>query len=98
MNGHFEIVKLLCQHKAEVNLQNKYGITPLHSGILFNLYLNLNYKFNILNILALCKGYLEIIELLCQHKAEVNLQDNAGKTALIWGILFNLYLNLNYLF
>jgi hypothetical protein len=42
-------------------------------------------------------GPLEIIEILCQHKAEVNLQDNEGNTALIWGILFNLYLNLNYL-
>ena len=43
-------------------------------------------------------GRLDKNELLCQHKAEVNLQDNEGNTALIWGILFNLYLKLNYLF
>jgi ankyrin repeat protein len=51
---------------------------------------------NIFNILASDKGYLEIVEFLCQHKAEVNLQDNEGRTALHCGILFNLNLNLNY--
>ena len=41
-------------------------------------------------------GYLEIVEFLCQHKAEVNLQNNEGWTALHLGILFILNLNLNY--
>ncbi len=53
--------------------------------------------FNIFNILASDKGYLVIVEFLCQYKAEVNHKNNNGCTALIWGILFNLYLNLNYL-
>ena len=52
--------------------------------------------FNIYNILASDKGFSEIVEFLCQHKAEVNLQDNEGRTALHRGILFNLYSNLNY--
>ncbi len=98
MRGHTEIVQLLCQNKAEVNLQDNIGYTALIWGILFNLYLNLNYLFKYFFVLASLRGHTEIVQLLCQNKAEVNLQDNIGDTALHCGILFNLYLNLNYLF
>ncbi len=37
--GHTEIVKLLCQYKAEVNFQDNEGCTALIKGILFNLLL-----------------------------------------------------------
>ena len=45
--------------------------------------------FNIYNILASDKGFSEIVEFLCQHNAEVNLQNNEGWTALHFVILFN---------
>jgi hypothetical protein len=57
-------VKLLCQNNAEVNLKNNNGNTALHRGILFNLYLNLNFYFNIFNILASEMGHSEIVNIL----------------------------------
>jgi ankyrin repeat protein len=38
------------------------------------------------------EGQLETVRILIQNKANVNLQDNDGWTALMLGILFNLYL------
>ncbi len=38
-------------------------------------------------------GHTEIAKLLCQNKAKINHKCNDGYTALIWGKLFNLYLN-----
>jgi ankyrin repeat protein len=43
MNGHLETVQLLLIQNNEVNFQDNEGRTALHRGILFNLYLNLNY-------------------------------------------------------
>jgi hypothetical protein len=43
-------------------------------------------------------GDTEIVKLLCQNKAELNHKITNGWTALIYGILFNLYLTLNSLF
>jgi hypothetical protein len=54
--------------------------------------------FNIFNILASENGNLEIVKLLCQNNAELNHQVKDGCTAIMMGILLNLYLNLNYLF
>jgi hypothetical protein len=44
-------------------------------------------------------GHLEIVQFLFQNKAIINLKSKVGSTALIFGIIFNLYLylNLNYL-
>jgi hypothetical protein len=38
------------------------------------------------------------VKLLGQYKAEVNLEEENGRTALFFGILLNFGLNLNYLF
>ena len=91
MNNRTEIVRFLCQKNANVNHKNNNGETALICGILFNLYLNLNYLYiYIFNILASEKGHLTIVQLLCQKKADANVQYKDGRTALIFGILFNL--------
>jgi ankyrin repeat protein len=93
-------VKLLCQNRAEVNHKNAGGKTAIMCGIMCgSIYiLILIIYFNVSNILASANGHTEIVKLLCQNNAELNLPDKYGDTALICGILFNLYFNLNSLF
>jgi ankyrin repeat protein len=81
-------VKLLCQNNAEVNLQDNNVKTALHFGIL---YFQFIFEFKLLILYIYClasqNGHLEVVQFLIQNRADINLQDNEGRTALILGIL-----------
>jgi uncharacterized protein len=94
---HADLVELLIEHRAEVDASDKHGLTPLHYGTLANnrnaVISLLNHAANVnvqANeggatplILAVGKGYKELVELLLAHGADVNLPDDRG-TPLAW--------------
>ena len=45
------------------------------------------------NISASYNGHTQIVKFLIKKNADVNHKNNNGDTSLIFGILFNLYLN-----
>ncbi|MCJ1262547.1 hypothetical protein MMC22_002417 [Lobaria immixta] len=93
--GHVEIVKLLLNAGAGVNIENFFGETALHyapsQGNLETLKLLLDAKADIsiqgryeqtaLDTAA-AKGYLEIVKLLLNARADVNIRDRWQNTPL----------------
>jgi ankyrin repeat protein len=96
MEGHTEIVKLLLQNHANVNAQDRIGYTALMFAVsgkeeIVNLLLNAGAdvnKVNRYNITALMYSLegldrkITIVERLLKAKANVNVRDQWGKTAL----------------
>lgn len=95
-NNHFEVVKLLLQQQAQVNLQDKKGRTPLHRATASNhadiVMLLLQYKANsnqqdmdgrtALHIASLHDDYLDVVKLLVENHANIYIPNNDIKTAL----------------
>ena len=70
--GEIEIVKLLLAHGAEVDMASETGIVPLIAAIDSLLVIKL---FDIQeDKLSTIKGCVEIVKLLLEHNAEVNIQ------------------------
>ena len=94
--GHLEVVKLLLERNADVNIQDKLGRTALISAAWKNylevveLLLERNSDVNIQTvsgqtalIIAAWRNYLEVAKLLLERNSDVNIQDKSGQTALI---------------
>ncbi|NOR46379.1 MAG: hypothetical protein GQ534_12410 [Candidatus Delongbacteria bacterium] len=91
-----EVVKLLIDHKAPVDIQDKDGTTSLILAIrngsteivtvLLENNANPNLQENVLGQaplhIAASKGYLGIVELLLENGAKLNSEDNKGNNAL----------------
>ncbi|WP_252320928.1 ankyrin repeat domain-containing protein [Spiroplasma endosymbiont of Lariophagus distinguendus] len=87
---YFEIVKLLIEKGADVNIQNKDNFTPLHYAVIsrdkeiVKLFLENNANPNIqdkygitpLNWTVMYSINLDIIKILIKHGANPNIQDN----------------------
>ena len=100
MNGHFEIVKLLIEAGASVNIQTNGGWTPLCGAaenghfkvvqFLLQAGADVNMKDNhgatAVHYAASNGDHLDIVKLLLQEESinNVNVQDNNGKTELHW--------------
>ena len=76
--GYLEIVKILLEHEASIDLQNDYGDTALIRG-----------RFTIKKsvyfiplILACIMGNTDIVEILVANNCNLNIKDNFGNTAL----------------
>ena len=90
-----EICKYLIDHKADINLQDKYGLVPIHYAVakeskeIIQLLLNKNAKidskdgegFTSLHYAAQ-KSYKAIIEILLNNKADINAKNVQGLTPL----------------
>lgn len=79
------VVKLLISHRANVNLPNRTGSTPIataawHGNI--SIYTFLNLKRSINSIFHYHLGYEQIVELLLQNNAHVDLNERIAKSAL----------------
>ena len=95
-----EVVKLLIDHKAPLNIQDEDGITPLIIAIrngsteivkvLLEKGADVNLKENVLGQaplhIAASKGYLGIVELLLDKGVSLNSKDNEGNNALYLAI------------
>ncbi|WP_371253877.1 ankyrin repeat domain-containing protein [Orientia tsutsugamushi] len=96
---------LLLNNGANVNIQNKYGKTPLHSAILFNshidmlrLLLNNGADVNLPDmhdtsplhyIIKVSSCSINRIQLLLDNGGNINLQDNNGETILHTSASYN---------
>jgi hypothetical protein len=93
---HYQILKILLENKATVNVKDKTGDTPLHiaSRIGFKegvkLLLDYGAKTDVPNEngktplhLAAIKGYTDVVRQLIERGANVNAQDNFGHTPLL---------------
>jgi len=77
---HLKNVRALIAAGADVNYQDEDGVTPLMVAAARNFPIsekNTNDKKRL-------QEYLAIAELLLEHKAEINAQDKAGRTALMY--------------
>lgn len=94
---NLNLVQLLLEHNADVNLTSKDGSTPLHLAILedaleiVKLLLNKRYKCETSHcmhdvgtplILACSMNNYHVVEMLVQHGAAVNQVGDVGQTAL----------------
>lgn len=98
INNHEEMTKNLIIAKADVNLQNKKGITPLMLAVekgqevVFGWLLNAKAEVNTRNKsdedtalhLASEAGHADMVKLLIEAKANVNMQNKEGITPLMF--------------
>ncbi len=102
----FKTAKLLLDHGADCNIQNKFGDTPLIRVILLNtpkavrMLLNMGADVNLVNeadisplIIASNKGYSKIVKLLLKHGAKVSFESKYYRSVLIQAILTACNLN-----
>jgi len=90
--GHVDVARLLIDKGANINAQDKNGVTALMLASVYGGDIRLaekvfsilmNYYWEDLEYgLPAMKGNLDMVKLLLQYKADVNLQDHKGKTAL----------------
>ena len=99
-NGELDIVNLLIEYGAKINLYNNFGLNALmyatiknHINIVALLlehgsYINeYNWYGKTALIMASHYGYVHIVSLLLDKKANVNLYDNIhGNTALMYAV------------
>jgi ankyrin repeat protein len=87
--GDIKLVKKLIEIGVNVNIQNQEGKTALILTILnIKNYDNLILIMNkILNVETPLKNYLEIVQILIKAGADLDIQDNSGKTALMYSCI-----------
>ncbi len=96
-NKHLNVAEYLLQHGADIHLDNKYGYTPLMQAAMRNdpkmvsMLLDKGAKIDQKNfyteltplMMAVDNGSMELVELLIARKANLNLQDDRGRSALM---------------
>ncbi|KAK6477532.1 E3 ubiquitin-protein ligase MIB2 isoform X1 [Huso huso] len=93
--GHMEVVKVLLQANASIEIKDEDGDTALHYTAFGNqaeiarLLLSKGAGVNLLNTsmctalhIAVNKGFTEVVRVLSEHNADINLQDSYGDTPL----------------
>jgi ankyrin repeat protein len=96
-NKHLHVAEYLLQHGADIQLDNKYGYTPLMQAVMRNdakmvsMLLDKGAKIDQKNfyteltplMMAVDNGSLDMVELLMARQANLNLQDGRGRSALM---------------
>jgi len=99
-HNHHELVRLLLDYGADINICTNTGETPLHSAIaahhlsmvalLLDNGANINASLDCGQTplrLAVIKGYADIVELLLTRGAQANIRGKTGLTPLHWASL-----------
>ena len=95
-NRHLELVQVLLDYGANVNVTNSQGQTPLHQALLFTLWINCFSKRNE-TVVADQVAASAVALLLVERGAKVNLRDKDHQTPLhlaSYGLLPELVLSL----
>jgi len=96
-NRHLAVAEYLLQNGADIHLDNKYGYTPLMQAVMrndpkmVNLLLDKGARIDQKNfyteltplMMAVDNGSMDMVELLITRKANLNLQDERGRSALM---------------
>lgn len=99
--GRTEMVKLLIERGADVNLADEFGQTPLSCACsggeleIVKILLDNNAEINTVRPdhrltplhLACSGGHAEIVKLLLENEADIHAQDDYGRTALHWAAI-----------
>ncbi len=84
--GHSNIVKLLIDNKADVNVRNNYGNNAVSIGIyLKQFYFNIT-KLEHFPLTASGYNHLEVVDILISKGADKNNKNGIGWTPVISGI------------
>ncbi|XP_069097143.1 E3 ubiquitin-protein ligase MIB2 isoform X5 [Pleurodeles waltl] len=97
--GCFEVVQVLLQAQANIDLKDDEGDAALHYAAFGNqpqvaeLLVSKGATTDLLNnaectalYIAVNKGFTEVVRVLCQHNCAVNVQDSLGDTPLHYAI------------
>ncbi|XP_015273446.1 PREDICTED: E3 ubiquitin-protein ligase MIB2 [Gekko japonicus] len=97
--GQVEVVKVLLQAHASINLRDEEGDTALHYAAFGNqaevarVLVSKGANPDLLNnvkctalYIAVNKGFTEVVQALCEHNCDVNLPDSYGDTPLHYAI------------
>ncbi|XP_005986112.1 E3 ubiquitin-protein ligase MIB2 isoform X2 [Latimeria chalumnae] len=97
--GHVEVVKVLLQGNANIEIRDEDGDSALHYAAfgsqaeVTHLLLSRGANPNLTNDLehtalyiAANKGFTDVVRTLCEHNCDVNLKDSHGDTALHFAI------------
>ncbi|HMQ85764.1 MAG TPA: ankyrin repeat domain-containing protein [Saprospiraceae bacterium] len=98
-----DIVNLLIEHGADINIADKIGARPIFAAIkknnveICNILLSKGADPNVKTfkygdtplIVAAMEGHLEIVKLLIENKADINIITNYGDTAIYHAVIKN---------
>lgn len=88
ISGNADVVKLLIEHGADVNIMNSAKNTPLILAAYLGSCLNSDLQIRIAFRFWFCSiynsGYADIAKILIEHGAEVNAKEGAERGPLHW--------------
>ncbi|MBN3326190.1 MIB2 ligase, partial [Atractosteus spatula] len=80
--GHVEVVKVLLQANSSIEVKDEDGDTALHYTAFGNQAETARLLLSKALHIAVNKGFTEVVRVLSEHNADVNLQDSYGDTPL----------------
>ena len=93
MRGHPQVLRLLIENKADINVFNQFGSSPLHMAVFYNheecvsillkskALLNEKNDFGMTPLMLAATRCPAICRMLLESGADMSVKNNSGKTA-----------------